>query len=236
QIRSCEVSFTKSGGRFGSDFKLTVGLNELVHFVFLESSHLLWIEDVLKTAKTSSWRLPQRCILESSRRKIVLARFKARGQSILRISECCANNKVFFVDIPGDSPAGGWSEFLILAQKVIGVPLSSPLILKGRSFADVVGRRSLPMGGNCKVSSINGASRIVISEEGVSERLSFLEKSVVFRFVGAGEVSWPEFRIWASRVWKIPPNSDFLPLGDGLWLLECSSKREEALRFFWMCG
>ncbi|CAN1801739.1 hypothetical protein LINPERHAP1_LOCUS23092 [Linum perenne] len=56
--------------------------------------------------------------------------------------------------------------------------------------------------------------------------MDFLKKCVVVRFVGEGEVCWPEFRIWAHRQWGVSSHAEVLPIGDDLWLLECASEDE----------
>ncbi|CAN1795052.1 hypothetical protein LINPERHAP1_LOCUS20482, partial [Linum perenne] len=219
--------FDNSGGKFGSDLRLTVEAGERSHFVFLELAQLRWIEGVLKTSQRVGWRLPRSCVLDSPRRRVVLARFSSKGEPILRISECCANSKVFFVDIPRDSSdGGGWSVFLKLVQEVIGIPIVSGLAAGARSFAEVVGKSGLPSGGRCEVVTVGEESKVVVSDEGLSERLSYLEKGVVFRFVGKGAIVWSEFRVWMHRSWGVSATAAILPIGDGLWLLECCSKLE----------
>ncbi|CAN1781839.1 hypothetical protein LINPERHAP1_LOCUS15580 [Linum perenne] len=183
-----------------------------------------WIEGVLKIAKVSGWSFPRGCASESLRRRIILARLRARGSPILRISECCAGGKIFFVDIPSETPGGDWSSFLTKVQEQIGLAVPASKVVQGRSFAEVVGKRGLALNGRCSVETEAGVPRVVASEEGIAERIKFLEKCLLFRFVGKEEVIWPDFRRWASRQWGIPESSVFLPVGDDIWLLECASR------------
>ncbi|CAN1825864.1 hypothetical protein LINPERHAP1_LOCUS31328 [Linum perenne] len=199
QIRDCLVSVTASKGRFGSDFKLSVAKDSSAHFVFLEDAHVKWLERVLNVARDSRWVLPRRCVVDSPRRRIVVARFKARGEPILRISECCANEKVFFVDVPSDGSTGDWSSLLRLVNKVKAAGRHKEAVPVGRSFAEVVGSTGLPTKGRCSVEVVDGEHRFSVSEEGLNERLSFLEKCLVFRFTGEESVVWPDFRRWILR-------------------------------------
>ncbi|CAN1308129.1 hypothetical protein LINPERPRIM_LOCUS27258 [Linum perenne] len=186
KIRDSTVSVDRSGGKFGSDFRLTVVGSAGSHFVFLELSHLRWLEGVLMTAKGADWSFPRRCVLDSSRRRVVLARLRAKGDLFVRI------------------------------------------ISDRRSFADIVGRGGLSVRGRCDVKMIEGETQIVVSEVGLTERMSYLEKGVVFRLVGAGDVIWSEFRAWIQRMWGVSARSPILPIGDGLWFLECNSKTEDS--------
>ncbi|CAN1177791.1 hypothetical protein LINPERHAP2_LOCUS33312 [Linum perenne] len=226
QIKDSWISFSDSSGRFGSDFKLVVSKNSASHFIFLEAAQVQWLEGVLKVARDGKWFFPRGCLLDSSRRRIVVARFKVKGEPILRISECCAKEKVFFVDIPSDAPTGAWSSFLNLVQKLGGGRGQPKVVTDARSFAEAVGSRGLPEKGRCALTMVDDEPKISVSEEGLKERLGFLEKCLVIRFVGEEEVVWPVFRSWIQRFWGIPLESLIYPMGDALWLLVCSSAQE----------
>ncbi|CAN1185319.1 hypothetical protein LINPERPRIM_LOCUS39051 [Linum perenne] len=71
-----------------------------------------------------------------------------------------------------------------------------------------------------------GKVSIVVEEEGIKERVAYLERCVVFRFVGEENLRWSVFREWAARNWGIPQTEEFFPLADDLWLLECSSSAD----------
>ncbi|CAN1779569.1 hypothetical protein LINPERHAP1_LOCUS14776 [Linum perenne] len=188
--------------------------------------HLDWVIGVLEVAKRSNWFIPRGCVCVSTRRKIVMASYRVKGEHILRISEVCAGGKIFFVDIPKESEARGWMVFFNLVCGVDGDTRKRILVSPERSFLDVVKRKGLPDGGKCVVVRKDGIVSIEVQDEGVKDRLSYLEKGVVLRFVGDGKINWPEFRRWAARSWGIPSASDIYPLGDELWFLECSTSSE----------
>ncbi|CAN1157337.1 hypothetical protein LINPERHAP2_LOCUS21503 [Linum perenne] len=223
QIRDSVVSVTASNGRFGSDFKLAVAKGLSAHFVFLEDAHFKWLEGVLKVARDNMWFFPRGCLLESERRRIVVARFRAKGLPILRISECCANQKVFFVDVPSDDSFGDWSSLLRFVTQVKGAGRLRGALHAGRTFAEVVGSSGIPTKGRCSFEVVDGEHRVSVSDEGLAERLSFLDRCLVLRFTGEEAVVWPDFRRWILKSWGIPSESEILPLGDGLWMLVCSS-------------
>ncbi|CAN1216618.1 hypothetical protein LINPERPRIM_LOCUS688 [Linum perenne] len=188
--------------------------------------HLDWVIGVLEVAKRSNWSIPRGCVCVSTRRKIVMASFRVKGELILRISEVCPGGKVFFVDIPKESEARGWMAFFNLVCGLDGDTRKRILVSPERSFLDVVKRKGLPDGGKCVVVRQDGMVSIEVQDEGVKDRLSYLEKGVVLRFVGDGKINWAEFRRWAARYWGIPSASDIYPLGDELWFLECSTPSE----------
>ncbi|CAN1181585.1 hypothetical protein LINPERHAP2_LOCUS35486 [Linum perenne] len=217
------VSVKASNGRFGSDFKLAVAKGLSAHFVFLEDEHFKWLEGVLKVARENRWSFPRGCLLDSARRRIVVARFKVKGLPILRISECCANQKVFFVDVPSDDSYGDWSSLLRFVSQVMGAGRLRGTRHAGRTFAEVVGSPGFPAQGRCSFEVVDGEHRVSVSDEGLAERLSFLGRCLVLRFTGEEAVIWPDFWRWILRSWGIPSESEILPLGDGLWMLVCSS-------------
>ncbi|CAN1141403.1 hypothetical protein LINPERHAP2_LOCUS12476 [Linum perenne] len=229
QSRNSSVVFSRSGGKFGSDFKLEVCRKSAVHYVFLDAAQLKWMEGVLKVARDANWIFPRGCITDSSRRRIVLARCRVGGEPVLRVSECCALGKVFFVDISGDSGNRGWGSFLSLIRDACfsgtqAVQPSTPSARK--SYAEALGVRDLSQKGKCVVEKLGGEIGITVSHEGVKERLDFLNRCVVFRLVGDGEVCWNEFKAWVVRYWGVPGNPAIRPLGDDLWLMECASEKE----------
>ncbi|CAN1797154.1 hypothetical protein LINPERHAP1_LOCUS21166 [Linum perenne] len=147
---------------------------------------LAWLVGALKVAKSSSWFFPNG-LCESFRRKIVVARYRAKGIPVLQLSECCVGNKVLFVDVPGEYSHGGWASFLRLAQRVLGEVGSDDEVSVGRCFADVVERKGLSDRGRCSVIKSQGKVNILVEEEGVRERQKFLERCLVFHLV-RGEV------------------------------------------------
>ncbi|CAN1156149.1 hypothetical protein LINPERHAP2_LOCUS20783 [Linum perenne] len=65
RFRDSVVSVSRSGGRFGSDFRLTVESKASSHFVFLEVSQLHWLVGVLREGLPSvgGWS-PLRTLLQ----------------------------------------------------------------------------------------------------------------------------------------------------------------------------
>ncbi|CAN1123436.1 hypothetical protein LINPERPRIM_LOCUS3266 [Linum perenne] len=82
---------------------------------------------------------------------------------------------------------------------------------------------SLSKEGRCsKVSH----SKIVVEDVGVSDRIQFLQRCVVFRLVSSlpEAVPWPSFRAWIAKNWGVEQSSQILQLGEDAWLLVCGSK------------
>ncbi|CAN1257832.1 hypothetical protein LINPERPRIM_LOCUS9711 [Linum perenne] len=86
---------------------------------------------------------------------------------------------------------------------------------------------SLIRSGRCS-SSLSRSDTIVVHNDGVDDRLRFLEAGLVFRLdnLSGSLPDWKSFRRWFSNSWGIPSLSRILSLGDDLWLLCCSSKQE----------
>ncbi|CAN1288891.1 hypothetical protein LINPERPRIM_LOCUS20030 [Linum perenne] len=95
RFRDSVVSVSRSGGRFGSDFRLTVESKASSHFVFLEVSQLHWLVGVLRVAASSNWYVPGVCESVSDRCIIVVAKFLVKGVPTLKIIERCSNRKGF---------------------------------------------------------------------------------------------------------------------------------------------
>ncbi|CAN1173962.1 hypothetical protein LINPERHAP2_LOCUS30995 [Linum perenne] len=226
QSGDSRITVESSFGRFGSDFRLVASRNASSHFVFLELSQLRWLEGVLLTAKSSNWHLPKSCFASSVRRRVEALKFNLKGVSMLKVSEICPSGQVFFVLIPADSKSGGWMSFLRTIQDILDIKPSKSLAIPTRSFAEVVAGPSFPLSGRCSKSNIEGEGSILVEDVGIKDRQVFLSKCLVMRFVGSQPLRWDEFRKWSSSSWGIPVASSFLPLGDDLWMLVCSSVSE----------
>ncbi|CAN1802168.1 hypothetical protein LINPERHAP1_LOCUS23260 [Linum perenne] len=146
----------------------------------------------------------------------------------MRISERCSNGKSFFVDIPADQESKGWLSFLKQVQALVGSVPSQHAEYDGRSYAKVVSSSSpeLSEKGRCAEAVIGGETVIEVGNEGVKERLAFLERCLVLRFSSESDLRWPEFRAWANRNWGVPVESTFRYIGDDVWLLVCVSVSE----------
>ncbi|CAN1150926.1 hypothetical protein LINPERHAP1_LOCUS38102 [Linum perenne] len=192
----------------------------------MESSQLQWLEGVLLTAKGSNWNLPSSCIASSLRRQIEIVKFNLKGVPMLKVSEKCPSGQVFFVLIPADVKTGGWMFFLRNIQELLEIKPSKAEVIPTRSFAEVVAGPSFPLIGRCSKTSLVGEGSILVEDVGVKDRQVFLSKCLVMRFVGTHPLCWDEFHKWSSIAWGIPAASTFLPLGDDLWMLVCSSSKE----------
>ncbi|CAN1158043.1 hypothetical protein LINPERHAP2_LOCUS21910 [Linum perenne] len=218
-----EIGPSRSDGRFGSDFRLAVVRNSSTHFIYLDQGQMVWLEGVLKFARSTNWAFPKEYSTNSFRRSISVVRCLHRGKPALKISEKCSSGKLFFVVIPSLSVSGDWTEFLKLLQDLVVVRSSDPPKLLSRSFAKVVALKGLPKSGRCSSTVVDGVEMIKVFDEGVSKRLDFLSKGLVLRFSEPQAVVWEAFRVWAHRQWGIPVSATFLSLGDDLWFLACGS-------------
>ncbi|CAN1224018.1 hypothetical protein LINPERPRIM_LOCUS2204 [Linum perenne] len=145
---------------------------------------------------------------------------------MLKVSEKCPTGQVFFVLILADVKTGGWMFFLQNIQELLEFKPSKAEVIPTRSFAEVVACPSFPLIGRCSKTSLVGEGSILVQDVGVKDKQVFLSKCLVMRFVGAHPLRWDEFRKWSSIAWGIPVASTFLPLGDDLWMLVCSSVSE----------
>ncbi|CAN1292087.1 hypothetical protein LINPERPRIM_LOCUS21411 [Linum perenne] len=77
-------------------------------------------------------------------------------------------------------------------------------------------------------ASVSSRAEILVGETGVLERISFLERYILFRFVNSSHeaINWRSFRVWAASNWGVPGSARNSHLGDDLHLLECRSRDE----------
>ncbi|CAN1282058.1 hypothetical protein LINPERPRIM_LOCUS17949 [Linum perenne] len=160
------------------------------------------------------------------RRSLVTETLKGTIQNRNEVSEKCPSGQVFFVLIPADVKTGGWMFFLRNIQELLEIKPSKAEVIPTRSFAEVVAGPSFPLIGRCSKTSLVGEGSILVEDVGVKDRQVFLSKCLVMRFVGTHPLCWDEFHKWSSIAWGIPAASTFLPLGDDLWMLVCSSSKE----------
>ncbi|CAN1179869.1 hypothetical protein LINPERHAP2_LOCUS34446 [Linum perenne] len=227
QIGNCKVSIETSDGRFSSDCRLTVSKDSKSHFIFLDRNLVLWLEGVLHVASSKNWKLPSSCESLSPRRKIAVHSFVSAGLRFLKISEICTNGKLFFVLIPSSTSFEGWRSFLSTLQSWIAAvlappPPSAPPGL--RSLADVVKGPSLSMVGRCVSLPRHGSPGVLVENDGIQERLAYLDRCLVFRFRSKSVIDWVRFRRWASRNWDCALNSPIHKMDDDIWLLFCDSQ------------
>ncbi|CAN1189054.1 hypothetical protein LINPERHAP2_LOCUS39685 [Linum perenne] len=239
QIKDARISVVSSDGRFGSVCRLLVSKVSASHFIFIDRTLVFWLEGVLQVASESNWSFPASCTSSSFRRSLSVCAFNSSRGRMLKMSELCSNGKSFFVIIPAESSQGGWWGFLRLLQAWIvgslappppaGPPPSSagssllPSSL-GKSYAQAVKGDSWSTVGRCVLESVDGIAGVRVENEGVQERLSFLDNCIVFRFISYEVVDWTAFRRWANRSWGTAIDASLLQLDDGLWMLHCDSK------------
>ncbi|CAN0863474.1 hypothetical protein LINGRAHAP2_LOCUS8700, partial [Linum grandiflorum] len=226
QDRTGLINIESSDGWFGSDFRLKVTQAGSSHFVYLETQHLRWLEGVLATAAGQKWKFPLDCFSRSSRRVISLTSFHLKGARVLKIYERCQNGKVFFVIIPMDPHSLGWSSLIKMIQKTLGTTKAGGGFVDGRTYAEIVTRKTLPSEGRCADMLLDGERMIRVEEDGVNERIQFLKTCLLFRFAKTPIINWEEFRTWANRNWGVPEDAYITHVGDDLWLLGCGSEAE----------
>ncbi|CAN1168535.1 hypothetical protein LINPERPRIM_LOCUS19257, partial [Linum perenne] len=206
KVRNSQVSVEDSRGSFGSDFRLTASSGDKSHFVFLEKEQFLWLRGILLEAAGKRWVLPFSCSSASARRTISVTHFVVRGCRTLKISESCKNGKIFFILILWDPILGGWSALLCALQSW-SPALSTPF--GGKSFEEIVRRRSLSEGGSCLLEDLGEERCIRVEDSGVADRLDFLAGCLVFQFSSPSEVVWPEFRRWGRLLGELLRTSPF---------------------------
>ncbi|CAN1816598.1 hypothetical protein LINPERHAP1_LOCUS27810 [Linum perenne] len=75
---------------------------------------------------------------------------------------------------------------------------------------------------------VNDIRGILVEQDGIRDRLAYLDCCVVFRFCSQDSIDWPRFRRWANRNWGSSLNAPIQKLDDDLWLLFCDSKAKVA--------
>ncbi|CAN1129261.1 hypothetical protein LINPERHAP2_LOCUS5118 [Linum perenne] len=228
QIGNSRITLEASDGRFGSVCRLEALKGAASHFVFLDRSSVLWLEESLQVASSIGWKFPASCNWTSNRRTVSVTSFISDGEQVLKISESCSNGIFFFVLVP--SASNGWKRLLLLCQEWIASalapppPVPHPSSRPPASFASIVIGPSLSSIGRCSESDILGCPGISVEKDGIQDRLEYLECCVVFRFCSQDVIDWPRFRRWANKNWGTALNAPIHKLDDELWLLFCDSK------------
>ncbi|CAN1166048.1 hypothetical protein LINPERHAP2_LOCUS26512 [Linum perenne] len=228
QIGNSRISLEASDGRFGSVCRLEANKGAASHFVFLDRSSVIWLEEVLQVASSIGWKFPASCSRTNSRRTVSVSSFNPDGEQVLKISESCANGSYFFVLVP--SASDGWKRLLLLCQDWIASALAPPppeplpSSKTPASFASMVKGPSLSSVGRCSESETPGCPGISVEKDGIQDRLDYLECCVVFRICSQAVIDWSHFRRWANRNWGTALNAPIHKLDDDLWLLFVDSK------------
>ncbi|CAN1725951.1 hypothetical protein LINPERHAP1_LOCUS297 [Linum perenne] len=194
----------------------------------LDEKQLRWLKDVLLVSSNNSWKLTAGCVVVSRRRSVIVSDFWRKGIRVLNVLERCRDGKDFFVGIPMDWNSVGWRSLLELLRRLLAThssPALNPVVVK--SFAEVTAQPSLSRSGACS-TVIGSRFAFEVLDTGVDDRVSFLNKGLVFRLesLSNSALDWKGFRIWASRSWGVPEGASILALGDELWMLVCSGQDE----------
>ncbi|CAN1805372.1 hypothetical protein LINPERHAP1_LOCUS24248 [Linum perenne] len=152
-------------------------------------------------ASRDRWEIPRRCVFSSARRTVVVTVFWRAGVRFLNLLERCRDGKSFFVAIPSGWNSVGWGQLLGLISEELGVRrLSSGLVVKERSFSDVVSPKVLSKAG----ASVIGRGKVCtvhVEEFGVKDRIQFLRNGLVFRLDREdGRLpDWKGFKNWMRK-------------------------------------
>ncbi|CAN1167739.1 hypothetical protein LINPERHAP2_LOCUS27406 [Linum perenne] len=169
------MTVIESSNRFAPvDFCLVVSIEDLLHFIFLDVEELVWIKSVLEVARSNRWVLPLKCLFSGRRSKVQLRCFRKDGKRFLHVAELCQNGRHFFVNVPNDDNDEGWPSLLrILTKLAVDVVPPPPPKSGSLSFVEaVLGPR---FNGNGRWIMLDNSS-IQIENEGVGERLKYLER------------------------------------------------------------
>ncbi|CAN1189146.1 hypothetical protein LINPERHAP2_LOCUS39720 [Linum perenne] len=203
KVRDSEISIEATNRFAAKDFRLCVAKAVSFHFIFLDLEQMFWLKGVLEVAAGKGWSFPGVSRVQGDRRELLMRKFVKKEEHFLNLAEHCHNEKKFFFNIPAERASKGW-----------------PSLLKA-----VASKPSFSLAGSVAITS---RSEIVVSEIGVEDRIEFLARCVLFRFVNTvpEAVNWITFRSWAERNWGISALTRIVKLGDDLYLLECSSQEE----------
>ncbi|CAN1186323.1 hypothetical protein LINPERHAP2_LOCUS38070 [Linum perenne] len=234
--RNCTVTISPSLDFASRHWRLSVEREGKRHFIFLDEDQLVWLVDVLAVAAKVNWKLPLECFRRSTRRTISLVTFWKNGVRFLCLRERCRDGKVFFVNIPSDWNSLGW-KLLLMGVSAFGQRASEGVSKtfaslerskSSLSFAQAVAGPRSTLEGDCRLEEVAGGVEVQVGELGVSQRLSWLARCLVFRLerVNATVPDWAGFRGWIVRRWGVDKGTEFRLLGDNLWLMELSSAEE----------
>ncbi|CAN1162449.1 hypothetical protein LINPERHAP2_LOCUS24513 [Linum perenne] len=224
-------------------FRISVSFSGASHFIFLDELLLRWLGNVLQAAMEAGWKFGKGLVKRSGSRAIQVGTFSLKDVLFLRIMEICDLGKRFYVAIPSDSAAMGWSAWLKSIQSVLSGGQSSGCAsyLRGCSYAAMVAKKlgapstsAMVVGESDyaivreKDDKVNGITKILVDEAGVNRRIESLKCWVVVSFsLGPKDfVAWEEFKVWMRRWWGVASNWTSKRLGDDSWLVECGSEAE----------
>ncbi|CAN1815703.1 hypothetical protein LINPERHAP1_LOCUS27541 [Linum perenne] len=187
------IACDSSDGRFGSVCRLSVSKGSVSHFIFLDRSSVLWLDGVLQVASNNRWKFPQSCSFPSVCRTVSVSSFPTSDGSRLKIAEKCLNGKTFYVSIPTDPDSGGWFGILRLVQRWIAeflVPSPPPPPVSilptptggvsSKSFARAVVGPCFSLQGRCIDFSVDGVKGVKVEDEGIADRIRYLDGCVTF--------------------------------------------------------
>ncbi|CAN1170885.1 hypothetical protein LINPERHAP2_LOCUS29248 [Linum perenne] len=241
EIRGRFVEISSSCRFADAGFRISVSYSGASHFIFLDELLLRWLGNVLQAAMEAGWKFGKGLVKRSGSRAIQVGTFSLKDVLFLRIMEICDLGKRFYVAIPSDPAAMGWSAWLKSIQSVLSGRQSSggASYLRGCSYAAMVAKKlgapssSAMVAGESdyvreKVGKVNGITKILVDETGVNRRIESLKCWVVVSFsLGPKDfVAWEEFKVWMRRWWGVASNWTSKRLGDDSWLVECGSEVE----------
>ncbi|CAN1173890.1 hypothetical protein LINPERHAP2_LOCUS30952 [Linum perenne] len=243
EIRGRFVEISSSCRFADAGFRISVSFSGASHFIFLDELLLRWLGNVLQAAMEAGWKFGKGLVKRSGSRAIQVGTFSLKDVLFLRIMEICDLGKRFYVAIPSDPAAMGWSAWLKSIQSVLSGGQSSggASFLRGCSYAAMVAKKlgapstSAMVVGEPdsvvvreKVGKVNGITKILVDVTGVNRRIESLKCWVVVSFsLGLKDfVVWEEFKVWMRRWWGVASNWTSKRLGDDSWLVECGSEAE----------
>ncbi|CAN1162908.1 hypothetical protein LINPERPRIM_LOCUS32366 [Linum perenne] len=231
--RNCTFTISSSLDFASRHGRLAVEREGQSHFIFLDEDQLRWLVDVLTVAARANWKLPSECVRSSTRRMITVVSFWKNGVRFLCLREN-RDDKIFFVNVPMDWNSIGWNLLLLkvsdFVQKIWkGAPrmvVSVGVSTQRLSFAQVVATPKLATEGECRLVIGSEGAEVVVGEQGVSQRLQWLERCLVCRLERAAVPDWVGFQEWCAKRWGVPKGTDIRPLGDDLWIMVLASPIE----------
>ncbi|CAN1163013.1 hypothetical protein LINPERHAP2_LOCUS24789 [Linum perenne] len=234
--RNCSLTISSSFDFASRHGRLAVEREGKSHFIFMDEDQMRWLVDVLTVAARANWKIPGECWRSSSRRMITVVSFWKNGVRFLCLREKCRDGKVFFINIPMDWNSTGWNLLLLKVSDFVqkmwkGSPRTSAsagVSVQRLSFAQAVATPKLATDGESRLMIGNEGAEVVVGDQGVSQRLQWLESCLVFRLerLSAAVPDWVRFREWCSNRWGIPKGTDIRPMGDDLWIMVLASPME----------
>ncbi|CAL1377947.1 unnamed protein product [Linum trigynum] len=204
-------------------------------FVYLEPPQEEWLGNSLREISRKGWDMKTNRQKKGSTRIIQIARLACRKGNFIKISERQINGYLSFILIP--FAPSEWEGMIVrLCRPTTKVTMSNRImrsawVAQGKSFADAVKLGFPSEQGKSIIKSHKSQAFMVVEENGVNNRLQFLDQCLMISFFDSQNLGIPsslteDFVAWARERWGLSDGSVFSNRAGDLWYLICDSLSE----------